>query len=681
MKRIGNILILLLCSFSLAASPVEVAGIYYNLTETTAEVTYKGETFWEDNSRYIGAITVPAQISHNGKDYTVTHIGASAFAYCTQLTEVTLPNTITHIQPFAFHACPLLHTITLSNTLLEIAEFAFYNCAQLTSITFPTTLQTISNDAFGACTLLTEVTIPANVNTIGEGAFAGCSALTKITVQAGNTTYHSTTDCLIHTASKTLISGCRNSIIPTNGTVETIGNEAFSGCTGLSRIHIPQTVTAIGDFAFYGCESLNLLLLNNELQTIGGSAFAGCSSLRYLTIPNKITSIGSSAFTSCTNLQTITLPTTLTHIGTGIFAGCTALSHIVINTGNTTYHTENNCIIHTSTNSLIAGCKGSVIPNTITTIAQEAFWGIPISNITLPSTLLTIGDYAFSNCEQIEQFVIPQSVTAIGTRAFADCKRLQTITLSRATPPTIQTNIIEGTEQANIIVPCDALAAYKANAAWSTLTNNLQGEWTTVVTVQSADETQGTAQLTQQPTCANPQATLQATPAEGYQFHGWNDGNNENPRTVHVTEDITYVASFVPVSVVLATDITLDHTELTIIKGKAERLTATVLPENTTDKTVHWTSLSPAVAVVENGWVIALTAGETTITASTADGYHTAECYITVEPDTTTSLATLDATFTIQVRKILENGTIYILRTNPQTGVFEKYTVDGRRVN
>ncbi len=679
MNRIGNILIFLFCSFSLVAAPIEVGGIYYNLSETSAEVTYKGEAWWEDNNRYVGAISIPAQISHNGQDYTVTHIGSSAFAYCTQLTDVTLPNTITHIQSFAFQACPLLHTIRFSNSLQEIGSFAFYNCEQLTGLSLPSTLQTIGTDAFSSCVALTEMTIPQQVTTIGEGAFSGCSALTKISVEAGNTTYHSTTDCLIHTASKTLVSGCRNSVIPTDGSVIAIGNEAFSGCVGLSRIHIPQTVTAIGDFAFYGCETLNLLLLNNELLTIGGSAFAGCSALEYLTIPNKINSIGSSAFAYCTGLKTITLPTTLTHIGTGIFAGCTTLNHIVINAGNSTYHTENNCIIHTSTNSLIAGCRTSVIPDQITTIAQEAFWGIPLASITLPASLQAIGDYAFSNCEQIETLVLPPSVTAIGTRAFADCQRLQTLTLSSSTPPTIQSDIIEGAEQTAVIVPCDALAAYKANAAWQALPN-LQGEWAIVVSAQSADETQGTAQVTQQPTCADPQATLQATPAEGYQFHGWNDGNNENPRTVVVTEDITYIASFVPVSVVLATDITLDASELTIMMGKAARLTATVLPENTTDKRVSWASLEPTVAVVENGWVIGLAAGETTVTATTADGYHTAACQITVEPDTMTNLTNLEALSTLPVRKVFEDGTIYILRVNPQTGVFEKYTVDGRKV-
>ncbi len=162
-----------------------------------------------------------------------TSIGAEAFYGCTGLTSITIPASVTSIEYYAFQGCSGLTNITIPSSVTSIGDYAFSGCSGLTSIA-----------------------IPASVTSIGEGAFSGCTGLTSITVAVGNTTYHSSGNCIIETASKTLIAGCKNSVIPTDGSVTSIGDYAFSGCSGLTNITIPASVTSIGGYAFYDCSSL-----------------------------------------------------------------------------------------------------------------------------------------------------------------------------------------------------------------------------------------------------------------------------------------------------------------------------------------------------------------------------------------------------------------------------------------
>jgi hypothetical protein len=133
-------------------------------------------------------------------------------------------------------------------------------------------------------------------------SFSNCSGLTSITVDYRNTNYHSDGNCLIKTSSKELILGCKNSIIPTDGSVTSIGDCAFSGCSGLTSITIPDRVTSIGWYAFKDCNSLVSINIPNSVTSIGWSAFAYCSSLTSITIPSSITYIGDRAFFGCDSL-------------------------------------------------------------------------------------------------------------------------------------------------------------------------------------------------------------------------------------------------------------------------------------------------------------------------------------------------------------------------------------------
>ena len=334
---------------------------------------------------------------------SVTSIGTSAFYGCSSLTSIAMPDRVTSIGGAAFSGCSSLESITIPNGVTKIGSYTFENCSSLKTITIPDSVTSIEWCVFFGCSSLTEITIPAGVTSIGEEVFGDCNSLTRIVVANGNTHYHSSGNCLIETATKTLISGCQSSVIPTDGSVTSIGNSAFNSCAKLTSISIPNSITAIGSYAFASCDALQTIYYEgNQKQwnAISKGTNWDASTGNYALICLGVDSSQGLAYT-------------LSSDGT---------YYIVSGRG-------------TCTDAEI------VIPETykglpVKEIGHGAFrYEVGITEIVLPDGMTVIDDYAFEGCNDLTFITIPGSVTAIGICAFSDCGKLIEVTL----PESLQT--------------------------------------------------------------------------------------------------------------------------------------------------------------------------------------------------------------------------------------------------
>ena len=306
--------------------------------------------------------------------------------------ELVLPSYITKINQNAFSGCSSLTSITIPDSVTSIGDSAFSFCTGLTSITIGESVTSIGGGAFSGCKGLTSITIPNSVTSIGAYAFSFFTGLTSIIVDEGNTKYHSAGNCLIETESKTLIAGCKNSIIPTDGSVTSIGSSAFRGCTGLTSITIPNSVTSIGEDAFYGCTGLTNITIPDSVTSIGRYAFMNCTGLTNITIPDSVTSIGDRAFYDTTwyNNQPDGL----------VYAGKVAYKYKGTMPSNTSIVLKEGTL--GITDYAFEGCCGLTsvtIPNSVTSIGYEAFYNCSsLTSMTIPDNVTSIGDFAFGNC-------------------------------------------------------------------------------------------------------------------------------------------------------------------------------------------------------------------------------------------------------------------------------------------
>ena len=255
-----------------AQTKVEIDGIWYNLVSKAkqAEVTYKGDSYNSYNE-YSGSITIPATVTHNGVEYSVTSIEDNAFRFCYSLTDISIPEGVTSIGGNAFQECSRLTAITIpeNSQLTSIGSYTFYDCRSLNEITLPEGVTSFGECAFYYCSSLTDINIPESVTSIGQNAFRECYSLTDITItesvtSIGNGAFY---DCRSLT-----------DITITEG-VTSIGNSTFRNCSNLTAITIPESVTRIGDYAFRGCSSLTTITLPKGVWSIYNEAFAGCSEL------------------------------------------------------------------------------------------------------------------------------------------------------------------------------------------------------------------------------------------------------------------------------------------------------------------------------------------------------------------------------------------------------------------
>ncbi len=453
-------------TYTAPASEVKDVSEYPTLQFYVTDSTAKTVSVQQNTSnKPTGELVIPSKVLSGGEEYSVTSINYLSSGTLLQLPSQTPerlpelrkpePGVGTSVEG-GFYGCTGLTSVVIPDTITDMGTKPFYNCNSLLSVVIGDGVTSIPDQAFyhsSGSMILESVEIGDGVASIGDYAFTACpikslkigKSLASITasifslakaeeivVDSGNQTYDSRNNCnaIIETSTNTLIAGCKNTVIPS--TVTSIGSYAFSGCTSLTSITIPESVTSIGSFAFHNCTGLTSITIPDSVTSIGNSAFFGCTGLTSITIPESVTSIGSFAFHNCTGLTSITIPDSVTSIGSSAFSGCTGLETIVVESGNTKYNSNNNCnaIIETSTNTLITGCKNTVIPSTVTSIGDYAFSNCTgLTSITIPDKVISIDGHAFWGCTGLTSITIPDKVTSIGSNVFYNCTGLTSVTI------------------------------------------------------------------------------------------------------------------------------------------------------------------------------------------------------------------------------------------------------------
>ena len=263
------------------------------------------------------------------------------------------------------------------------------------------------------------------MTSIEERAFSDCSSLTAITLPEG---------------------------------VTSIGNDAFSGCSHLTAITIPESLTSIGVGAFYKCSSLTAITIPESVTSIGNMAFWHCESFTAITLPEGVTSIGEGTFSDCISLTSITIPEGVTSIGGWAFESCTSLTTITI-------------------------------PESVTSIGNAAFYECSsLTAINIPEGVTSIGKNTFNGCTSLTSITIPEGVTSIGEYAFSGCTRLASIYMKRYDPVSITSDVFYGVDRntCTLYVPSASLEKYRLSSTWGEFKNLLA--WYKVAYIVDGEE-------------------------------------------------------------------------------------------------------------------------------------------------------------------------------------------------
>ena len=347
----------------------------------------------------------------------VKAIASYAFSSCDGLTGITIPSTVKIIEKDAFYECKNIKTINVSpdnsnydcrdnsNALIEtetnklilacdnsiipstvkaIATNAFSSTKLLDTIALPEGVEKIEDKAFYGLKNLKNLMIPSTVNEIGSQIVSDCDELQSITVSEYNFKYDSrdNSNAIIETETNKIVAGCKNTIIPAS--VKVIGKYAFEAIDTFTEIRLPDTLEVVEDYAYLNCANVNLLILSDSITTIGEGAFMGLSKVESITIPNSVTSIGTLAFANCD------------------------LWKIKVADDNPVYDSRENCdaIIETETNALIYACANSFIPDSVTSIKENAFYGSKIKKVEISANVTEIEVGAFKYAKQLLEITV-----------------------------------------------------------------------------------------------------------------------------------------------------------------------------------------------------------------------------------------------------------------------------------
>ena len=433
----------------------------------------------------------------------MSSVGNYVFSGCS-VTSITIPDVVTSIGSHAFYNCSSLTSVTIPGSVSNMGNYAFCNCYSLTSVVIMDGATGFGSSVFNGCSGLSKVRFMGDAPAMAEDFFTGVTATayypegnetwTEAVMQdyGGTITWQAVTDSgvlcfgtcgenlnwILDFEWKLTISGTGTmenytsagapwrdagikTVVIENG-VTSIGNYAFSNCSGLPNVTIPEGVTSIGSYAFHNCSSLTYVTIPASVTSIGEAAFNNCSSLTAvyihdltawcniafsnfsanplnwaknlylnnelitdLVIPESVTSIGDFAFRGC-SITSVTIPEGVTNIGSYAFSTCSSLTDITIPDSVTS--------IGDYAFSSCTSLMDITIPDSVTCISAYTFYNCSsLTDITIPEGVTSIGDYAFTKCSGLTSITIPASMTSIGGDAFEGCSGLTDVYISDLT--------------------------------------------------------------------------------------------------------------------------------------------------------------------------------------------------------------------------------------------------------
>ncbi|MEE1366254.1 MAG: leucine-rich repeat protein, partial [Muribaculaceae bacterium] len=647
-----------------------------------------GDKAFED-CRGLSSINIPN---------SVTHIGREAFSYCYNLKNVGLSNAITNINSYLFYKCTNLTNIVLPSNIISIEDCAFSGCSSLTSIEIPNSVTSIGSFAFDGCSALENIIVPNTVTEIGSYAFRNCSALTNFKLP----------DNLIN-ISDGIFSGCSKlAHVEIPNSVKSIGSMAFE-YTPLSSITIPFSIKSIGQWAFRNCYKINSVHIDNLISWLNinfhdemsnpiyysANLFVKGNILTDLVVPDSIVKLNSYTFINCSSISNVILHNSFNEIGNYAFNGCSNLTNITCLASNpptiqpesfsyydinlyvpketlSIYKSHNNWsnfkiseIIEPSKFSIedfiinsselqrininlkndiaFTGFQADLyLPEGLEVVAEDGNYSFELtdrkgSNHVLSAVKQSNGAirllcYSLTNKEFIGnegalvKFSVKASDDFVGEHEISikDIEFTQKDETKHELEPT--TAKVEGRMLAKSITLNKTEVSLEVTQTITLKATVLpESTYNKVVTWKSSDETIATVDENGVVIAVKlGEATITATTTDGTNLSA---------------------SCKVTVKSTLATSIALDKTEVELEATQTATISATILPELTTNKTVTWKSSDEKIATVDgNGVVTAIAVGEATITATTTDGSNLfTSCKVTVKPTLATSI-TLDKT-------------------------------------
>ena len=457
-------------------------GITYRIDDNGAMVAVAEATLAEAN--------IPSAVEFEGNQYPVIKVNDSVFYGCSQLKALTLPESLIEIGHKAFYGCGLTELV-IPEGVQTIGNRAF-GSNSLQNLTLPSTITSIGNYAFGNNNNLKSIICNAvTPPTLGENAIGSSVKEIKVPISSiaaykqangwknftnyyggdvvnnGITYRIDENGATITAAEATLAEANIPSAVEFEGNqylVIKINDKVFADNTNLTVVTLSEGLVEIGAYAFYGCQNLESVAFPESLTTLGDDAFISCKLLKTIKIPFGVTTIPYRCFFGCSSLESVTIPEGVTAIGDDAFGSCNL---------NALTLPESLEKIGSHAFSYNRVLKSVNIPAKVKTIGAHAFYNCGLTELLIPEGVQTIDNYAFEY-NSLQNLTLPSTITSIGDEAFRYNSDFQSIICNAATPPTLGDNAFRS--NISIKVPMASIVAYRQAEGWKNFTNYYGGE-------------------------------------------------------------------------------------------------------------------------------------------------------------------------------------------------------------